>query len=230
MRLTGLLVIQLDLFSTESYSETWNTLWYFSLIRSYMECKRLCNKVLERIENIFFLEIVLRISFRSGSNNNYTIKKFVILEETSGDQPLLKAWSGRAGWSGPCLITFWIWKFHSLFRPVFNCPLFFSSKILCLHAFPIWRCSRFGRTCAVPYSAWTHAGEKVPQGLSTARHRLSLLLVPCAGCLQAGGWEMGNLDRDHNVVSDQVWTAPPQGLPHWRLYICLIFFKADYFV
>lgn len=62
-----------------------------------MECKRLCNKVLERIENIFFLEIVLRISFRSGSNNNYTIKKFVILEETSGDQPLLKAWSGRAG-------------------------------------------------------------------------------------------------------------------------------------
>lgn len=150
MRLTGLLVIQLDLFSTESYSETWNTLWYFSLIRSYMECKRLCNKVLERIENIFFLEIVLRISFRSGSNNNYTIKKFVILEETSGDQPLLKAWSGRAGWSGPCLITFWIWMFHSLFRPVFNCPLFFSSKILCLHAFPIWRCSRFGRTCAVP--------------------------------------------------------------------------------
>jgi len=111
MRLTGLLVIQLDLFSTESYSETWNTLWYFSLIRSYMECKRLCNKVLERIENIFFLEIVLRISFRSGSNNNYTIKKFVILEETSGDQPLLKAWSGRAGWSGPCLIMFWIWSF-----------------------------------------------------------------------------------------------------------------------
>lgn len=151
-------------------------------------------------ENILLRDCIK--SFKAGSCKNYAIKKCVILEETCGDQPLLKAWSGRAGWSGPCLITFWIWRFHSLSRPVSNCSLFFSSEILCLHAFPIWGCSGFAWTCAVPYSAWTCAGEKVPQGLPAARHRFSLLPAPCTGCLQAEGWEMDN-------VRDAVW--PGQG-------------------
>lgn len=191
MRLTGLLVIQLDLFSTESYSETWNTLWYFSLIRSYMECKRLCNKVLERIENIFFLEIVLRISFRSGSNNNYTIKKFVILEETSGDQPLLKAWSGRAGWSGPCLIMFWIWSFTvSLGQCLTVLCSSAPRSSVCMH-FPFG--GALGLDVPVPFPCRSLQCLNTCWWESTSRlvhSQAQIILASCALCWLPAGWRV----------------------------------------
>lgn len=37
----SLLVIELELFSTELYNKTWNTLTYITLIKSYTEWKKL---------------------------------------------------------------------------------------------------------------------------------------------------------------------------------------------